>query len=223
MRQPDELKFDDRNLIPVIAQDASSGTVLMQAWANPEAIDRTLETGTAHFWSRSRSQLWKKGETSGHEMRIRDIRVDCDADAVLYLVDPAGPACHTGASSCFHQRLSIPGEQTPPPDDLGHEILSILSELTDVIRSRRDDPSESSYTARLLSEGVPRIAKKVSEEAAETCIASLVESDDALAAESADLLYHLMVLLEARGLSLKAPCAVLRERRRGTPTTSLED
>lgn len=184
-------------LLPVIVQHADDGTVLMLAWANEEALAATERSGEAHFWSRSREQLWRKGETSGNVMRMVDLATDCDGDAILYRVRPAGPACHEGTRTCF-------GETQAP---------GVLSELATLIGRRRGAGAESSYTARLLAGGPRRPAEKVVEEAGETAGAALAGTDDELAAETADLLYHLLVLLASREVSLERALAVLRTRR----------
>lgn len=184
-------------LLPVIVQDADDGTVLMLAWANEEALAATERSGEAHFWSRSRDQLWRKGETSGNVMRMVDLATDCDRDAILYRVRPAGPACHEGTRTCF-------GETQAP---------GVLSELATLIGRRRGAGAESSYTARLLAGGPRRPAEKVVEEAGETAGAALAGTDDELAAETADLLYHLLVLLASREVSFERALAVLRTRR----------
>lgn len=184
-------------LLPVIVQDADDGTVLMLAWANEEALAATERSGEAHFWSRSREQLWRKGETSGNVMRMVDLATDCDGDAILYRVRPAGPACHEGTRTCFGE-IDAPG---------------VLSELATLIGRRRGAGPESSYTARLLAGGPRRPAEKVVEEAGETAGAALAGTDDELAAETADLLYHLLVLLASREVSLERALAVLRTRR----------
>ncbi len=206
------LTYNNQGLVPVAAQDAQTGELLMLAWANREAIERTIETGFAHFWSRSRECLWRKGDTSGNQLRIEEIRVDCDEDALLFLVTPSGPACHTGAQSCFYRCITTEGEL---------EIVSrtsvspfgVLGELTSIIGDRASAAPDSSYTARLLAGGVGEISRKIIEEAFETCLAAWTESDTRLAEESADLLYHLLVLLESRDLALADVCAVLAKRR----------
>ena len=185
------------DLLPVIVQHADDGTVLMLAWANAEALIETERSGDAHFWSRSRDRLWRKGETSGNVMRVVGMAADCDGDAILYRVRPAGPACHTGTRTCFGE-IEAPG---------------ILDELAAMAKGRRDADPASSYTARLLSGGPRRPAEKVIEEAGETAAAALAGTDDELAAEAADLLYHLVVLLASRDLPLERALAVLRERR----------
>jgi phosphoribosyl-ATP pyrophosphohydrolase/phosphoribosyl-AMP cyclohydrolase len=184
-------------LLPVIVQDADDGTVLMLAWANLEALAATERTGEAHFWSRSRERLWRKGEESGNVMRMAGIAADCDGDAILYHVRPAGPACHTGTRTCFGE-IAAPG---------------VLADLADLVSSRRGADPKSSYTARLLSGGPRRPAEKVVEEAGEVAAAALVGTDDELASESADLLYHLLVLLASREMPLERALAVLRDRR----------
>jgi phosphoribosyl-ATP pyrophosphohydrolase/phosphoribosyl-AMP cyclohydrolase len=184
-------------LLPVIVQDAGDGTVLMLGWANAEALAATERTGEAHFWSRSRDRLWRKGETSGNVMLMAGLATDCDGDAVLYRVRPAGPACHEGTRTCF-------GETDAP---------GILPELASMIDRRRGADAESSYTASLLSGGPRRPAEKVVEEAGETAGAALAGTDDELAGEAADLLYHMLVLLAARELPLDRVLAVLRARR----------
>ncbi len=184
-------------LLPVIVQDADDGTVLMLAWANLEALAATERTGEAHFWSRSRERLWRKGEESGNVMRMAGIAADCDGDAILYRVRPAGPACHTGTRTCFGE-IAAPG---------------VLADLADLVSGRRGADPKSSYTARLLSGGPRRPAEKVVEEAGEVAAAALVGTDDELASESADLLYHLLVLLASREMPLERALAVLRDRR----------
>jgi phosphoribosyl-ATP pyrophosphohydrolase/phosphoribosyl-AMP cyclohydrolase len=186
-------------LLPVIVQDADDGTVLMLAWANAEALDATERTGEAHFWSRSRERLWRKGEASGNVMHVAGLATDCDGDALLYQVRPTGPACHEGTRTCF-------GEAGAP---------GILPELAALIGGRRGADPASSYTASLLSAGPRRPAEKVVEEAGETAGAALAGSDDELAGEAADLLYHLLVLLATREMPLRRVLDVLRARRAG--------
>ena len=176
---PADLVFAADGLLPVVAQDRSSGDVLMVAWANAEALRLTAETGDAHFWSRSRKDLWKKGETSGHVLRVREVRADCDRDPLLFIVDPDGPACHTGARTCF-------GDGTPTR-------AGVLVELARVIAERAATRPEGSYTSRLLAKGLDHTLKKIGEEATEVVLAAKGESDERLAEESADLLFHLLV------------------------------
>lgn len=190
------LRYDDRGLVVCVAQDRASGAVLMVAWADRRAVERTLETREAHFWSRSRQALWRKGETSGHVLRVRAVRVDCDRDTLLLRVDPAGPACHRGSRTCFEA------------DDAALE----LGWLASVLAARGRSSPESSYTARLLSRGLPRVAQKVGEEATETVVAALADDTEALAGEVADLLYHVLVLLQSRGVEPGAVAEVLARR-----------
>jgi phosphoribosyl-ATP pyrophosphohydrolase/phosphoribosyl-AMP cyclohydrolase len=179
-----DLRYDDRGLVPVVIQDVGTGAVLMLAYANREAVELTLSTGQVHFWSRSRQSLWKKGETSGNTLQVMEAMADCDGDALLVRVLPAGPACHRGTRTCFE------------PNTASLE----LGWLAAVISERRGADPETSYTARLLAEGIERIAQKVGEEGVETAIAGVVGRQDALVGEAADLLYHLLVLLEASGI-----------------------
>lgn len=194
-RRPDWSRGD---LLPVVVTDASRGDLLMLAWANREALAATERSGEAHFWSRSRNELWRKGATSGNTMRVVGMTVDCDGDAIAYRVEPAGPACHTGARSCFD------GER---PFD--------LAALEGVIGERRDADPARSYTARLLGAGSRRAAEKVTEEAGELSSAALAGSDEEVVAEAADLLYHALVLLASRRISLAAVEGELARRHAG--------
>jgi phosphoribosyl-AMP cyclohydrolase / phosphoribosyl-ATP pyrophosphohydrolase len=186
-----EIAFDENGLVPCVTQDWSTGEVLTLAYMNRDALDRTLESGEVHFWSRSRGELWHKGENSGNVQRVRSLRYDCDADALLALVEPAGPACHTGERTCFYRAL---GDEAVAP----HEALPALGRT---LAQRRDELPEGSYSADLFRAGTERIGAKVEEEAEETARAGRAESDERLRAESADLLYHLGALLYARGLT----------------------
>ncbi len=197
---PESIAYDAAGLVPVVVQDAASGDVLMVAYANREALERTARTGLAHFWSRSRGALWRKGETSGHEMRVREVRADCDRDALLMVVDPAGPACHTGARTCF-------GDETPT-------LAGMPEELGRVIAARASAAPAASYTAKLLAKGPDHVLKKIGEEATEVVLAAKSESDERLAEEAADLLYHLMVAMAQRRVPFARALEVLRERRR---------
>ena len=197
-----QLKYDDRGLLPCIVQDCSTGEVLTLAYMNAEALEATRESGELHLWSRSRGELWRKGATSGHTQAVRALRYDCDADAVLALVEPSGPACHTGERTCFHN-----GELEPPAP---HEVLPGLERT---IAQRAADAPEGSYTAALLADP-PRVGEKVREEAEEVARAAREESDARVAEEAADVLYHLAVLLRSRGLSLADAERVLDERSR---------
>jgi phosphoribosyl-ATP pyrophosphohydrolase/phosphoribosyl-AMP cyclohydrolase len=190
---PEGLAFDADGLVPVVVQDRPSGDVLMVAC--------TAETGLAHFWSRSRRSLWRKGETSGNGLRVVEARADCDRDTLLLVVEPEGPACHTGARTCF-------GETSPT-------AAGMLEELARVVAERAAAPPEESYTARLLSKGPDQVLKKIGEEATEVVLAGRGESDERLAEEVADLLYHLLVALRLRGLPLARVMDELRRRRSG--------
>jgi phosphoribosyl-ATP pyrophosphohydrolase/phosphoribosyl-AMP cyclohydrolase len=194
-RRPDWSRAD---LLPVVVTDAGDGTLLMLAWANAKAVAATETSGEAHFWSRSRDELWKKGATSGNTMEVASIGVDCDADAIVYRVHPAGPACHTGTRSCFE------GADEARPFD--------LRALSSIIESRRHADPDGSYTARLLAGGPRRAAEKVTEEAGELSAAALAGSDEEVVAEAADLVYHALVLLAARSLALGEVEAELARR-----------
>ncbi|MDQ3690824.1 MAG: bifunctional phosphoribosyl-AMP cyclohydrolase/phosphoribosyl-ATP diphosphatase HisIE [Chloroflexota bacterium] len=194
-RRPDWSRGD---LLPVVVTDAARGDLLMLAWANGQAVEATERTGEAHFWSRSRNELWRKGATSGHVMNVVDMAVDCDADAISYRVEPSGPACHTGSRSCFD----------------GEPRFDLVA-LAHVVGERRNADPEASYTARLLSGGPRRPAEKVTEEAGELSAAALVGRDEEVVEEAADLFYHALVLLESRGLSLAAVEDELARRHRG--------
>jgi phosphoribosyl-ATP pyrophosphohydrolase/phosphoribosyl-AMP cyclohydrolase len=174
-------------LLPVVVTDAASGELLMLAWANHEAVAATERSGEAHFWSRSRNELWRKGATSGNTMRLVGMTVDCDADAISYRVEPTGPACHTGARSCFD----------------GADRFDLRT-LEGVVAERAGADPAQSYTARLLAAGSRRAAEKVTEEAGELSSAALAGGDDEVVAEAADLLYHALVLLASRGIGLAA-------------------
>jgi phosphoribosyl-ATP pyrophosphohydrolase/phosphoribosyl-AMP cyclohydrolase len=198
---PDDVKFDAQGLAPAVVQDALSGEVLMLAWMNRESLALTLSTGKATFWSRSRSELWVKGETSGNIQSVKSVNLDCDRDSILLRVEPAGPACHTGARSCFFETL-LEGAPTPG------ETLGAL-EL--VLRSRRTAPPEGSYTAKLFADEALR-HKKIGEEATELVIASLQGDKKEIAHEAADLIYHALVVLQAHGMGLHEIAEVLRAR-----------
>lgn len=200
----EEIKFDERGLIPAIVQDAETREVLTLAYMNAESLRRTLEERETWFWSRSRSALWHKGETSGHTQRVRDVRVDCDADALVVEVEPAGPACHTGARSCFYREIENGlewAEASSRKSDFDN-FDSQLQKLYNIIVERRQKRPEGSYTTYLFNEGLDKILKKVGEESAETIIAAKNESNDALVSEMSDLIYHLVVLLVERGIML---------------------
>jgi phosphoribosyl-ATP pyrophosphohydrolase/phosphoribosyl-AMP cyclohydrolase len=204
----DEVRFGPDGLVVVVAQESRTGDVLMVAWANREALRQTRATGLAHYWSRSRQTLWRKGETSGHEQRVREIRLDCDGDAVLYRVEQHGPACHTGTPTCFARSATSTGDLAAGPDPGGH----LLSRLATTVASRAAERPAGSYTVRLLEQGAPKIAQKLGEEAVEVVVAATAESPDRLASEAADLLYHLVVLLQAREVPLAEVWTALAER-----------
>ena len=196
-----DIAFDERGLAPCVIQDWASGEVLTVAYMNAEALARTRETGEMHFFSRSRQELWRKGETSGNTQALRALRYDCDADTLLALVEPAGPACHTGERTCFHRG----GLEPPAP----HEALPTLERT---IADRATTRPHNSYTATLLAH--PQLAgAKVQEEAEEVARAAREESDERVAEEAADVIYHLAVLLQKRGLSLQDAERVLDGRR----------
>jgi phosphoribosyl-ATP pyrophosphohydrolase/phosphoribosyl-AMP cyclohydrolase len=199
---PSQIVFDANGLVPCVTQDWSTGEVLTLAYMNSEALERTLATGEVHFWSRSREELWRKGETSGNVQRVRSLRYDCDADALLALVEPQGPACHTGARTCFFRTLGDEAVAT-------HEALPALGRT---LADRHREMPEGSYTARLFRAGRDRMGAKVREEAEEVARAGREESDERLRAEAADLLYHLGVVLEERGLTYADALEELTER-----------
>ncbi len=196
-----DVRFDDRGLVPCVIQDWRTGEVLTLAYMNEEALRLSRETGELHLWSRSRGELWRKGATSGNTQAVKALRYDCDADAVLALVEPAGPACHTGERTCFHN-----GVADPAP----HEVLPGLERT---LADRAERRPAGSYTVTLLDDP-PQIGEKVQEEAEEVARAAREESDERVAEEAADVLYHLTVLLKSRGLSLADAEEVLVGRRR---------
>jgi phosphoribosyl-AMP cyclohydrolase / phosphoribosyl-ATP pyrophosphohydrolase len=206
-----EIKFDAAGLVPVIAQEARTGLIRMMAWANREALEQTVATGDAHFWSRSRGALWRKGESSGNGLRVRDVRIDCDADVVLYTVDAEGPSCHTGATSCFYRRVGEDGALSAD-DRPGDPPAVMLTRVADVIAHRRRERPEKSYVVSLLDAGFPKINAKITEEARELCEA-LPEGDATHTAhEAADLFFHVLVGLEAAGVTPEAVFDQLRRR-----------
>ena len=217
------VRFGADGLVPVVTQESRTGDVLMVAYANQDALERTLATGLAHYFSRSRGVLWQKGETSTHVQQVQEVRLDCDGDTVLYRVEQTGPACHTGMRTCFSTVLSgaagprgspptgaTSGDGRPEEDPGGH----LLSRLARTIASRAAEKPRGSYTAELLTAGVGKASQKVGEEAVEVVVAANSEDDERLASEAADLLYHLLVLLEARGVPLDAVLRELESRAR---------
>ena len=225
-----DLKWDDAGLITAVVQDRLTGQVRMVAWMNREALDATLSSGFATFYSRSRRALWRKGETSGHVLRVHDVAVDCDGDTLLVQVDPEGPSCHTGRATCFFRKLSpdaiaarvapsatpdatspvaVPAEAETSVADLADPfLLTLEAEL----EKRSRSTAQRSYTRSLLDGGVPKISAKISEEAAEFNAALAGETDDRVASEAADVIYHLMVGLRARGVALRRVIEVLAKR-----------
>ncbi|MFN4279804.1 bifunctional phosphoribosyl-AMP cyclohydrolase/phosphoribosyl-ATP diphosphatase HisIE [Thermosynechococcus sp.] len=204
----DQIRYDERGLVPAIVQDYLDGTVLMMAWMNRESLQKTLETGRTWFWSRSRQELWPKGETSGHVQWVKSIRYDCDSDALLLSVEQVGNvACHTGERSCFH-RHGANGEriESPPADT--------LSQIYEVICQRQQMPQPASYTCRLLAAGDNEILKKLGEETAEVVMACKDNDPEAIAGEVADLFYHTLVALAYHGVSLRQVYEQLQLRRR---------
>lgn len=208
MMDVNNVKFDEKGLVPVVTQDIKTGTVLMLAYMNEESLKMTLDTGYAVYFSRSRQTLWKKGETSGHVQKVRAIHYDCDGDSLLMLVEQTGAACHTGEYSCFHNELLslVEGSLKVPS-------AQILQEVYNVIADRKVHPKEGSYTNYLLDKGVEKICKKVGEEAAESIIAAVKGSREELRYEAADLVYHLLVLLFNQGLTPMELWAELEKRR----------
>lgn len=213
----EQIRFDERGLVPCAAQDAESGEVLTLAYVSEESLRLTVESGEMHFYSRSRERIWRKGEESGNVLRLRQLRYDCDGDAIVALVEPTGPACHTGERSCFYRELggsasaevdapAVAGEPAPVP----HEALAALQRT---LRSRAAQRPEGSYTVQLLDD-TKLVGAKVEEEAEEVVRAAREETDERVAEEAADLLYHLSVLLASRQVPQSAVMEVLNGRRR---------
>lgn len=208
-----EIAFDDRGLVPVIAQDQLTGEIRMLAYATREALVRTLETGRATFFSRSRNALWEKGESSGNTMQVVSVHLDCDGDAIVYLVSPSGPTCHTGAPTCFFRGIEREGDDLVVKDEPSPRAF--LERLEDVLDARKRSDAAASYTKSLYDGGPARIGEKLREEASELARAIEAEDDARVASEAADVLFHAMVGLRSRGVPFSA---VLRElhRRSGT-------
>ncbi|MYL49122.1 bifunctional phosphoribosyl-AMP cyclohydrolase/phosphoribosyl-ATP diphosphatase HisIE [Halobacillus litoralis] len=202
----DEIQFDQQGLVPAIVQDAKSKAVLTLAYMNEESLKKTLEIGETVFYSRSRQELWHKGETSGNTQEVRSIHYDCDQDALLVQVVPSGPACHKGDYSCFSEELTD-SERKPKENR-----YQILDELQTVLADRKATLPEGSYTATLFQEGVDRIAKKIGEEAGEVIIAAKNDDPEEIALESADLLFHLLLILTDRQVPLDDVLDVLEKR-----------
>jgi phosphoribosyl-ATP pyrophosphohydrolase/phosphoribosyl-AMP cyclohydrolase len=209
--------FDDAGLVPVIAQDAATGSVRMFAWANREALVRTVETGFAHFWSRSRKSMWRKGETSGNVLHVKDVRIDCDGDVILFLVDADGPSCHTGHTSCFFRGVGgvgggVPAAALTEDDGPRDPPAVVVARVADVIARRRRDRPDKSYVVSLLDAGWPKILGKILEESSE--LVDALPEDDAphTAHEAADLIFHMLVGLEFAGVPVGDVFAQLRKR-----------
>jgi phosphoribosyl-AMP cyclohydrolase / phosphoribosyl-ATP pyrophosphohydrolase len=211
------IRFDENGLVPCVVQDWATGEVLTLAYMNEESLERTRETGEVHLFSRTRGELWHKGETSGNTQRVRQLRYDCDGDALVALVEPAGPACHTGERSCFYRDLdgtADPGIDAPPaPGEPAPAAFEGAAALERTLEQRRRERPEGSYTVELLADP-PRIGDKVREEADELAHAAADESDERLAEEAADLLYHLQVLMLSRDVPFAAALEALNGRRR---------
>lgn len=205
-----EIKLNEQGLVPAIAQDANTGQVLMLGYMNPGSLKRTVEGIQVWFYSRSREDLWHKGEVSGNYLNLRELYVDCDADTILLKVEPDGPACHTGNTSCFFTPL----DGMPESFQQVEPGSGVLDELFALIQDRKREMPEGSYTARLFEGGIGRIAQKVIEEAGEAAIAATQGETENLPGEVADLLYHTLVLLSASGVSPRQVWEELRERRR---------
>jgi phosphoribosyl-ATP pyrophosphohydrolase/phosphoribosyl-AMP cyclohydrolase len=202
------LQFNEQGLIPALAQDRFDGQFRMLAWMNREALEHTLATGLATFFSRSRGKLWVKGEGSGNVLRVHSVTADCDADTLLLLVEPAGPSCHTGRPSCFFRQVGPGGSLLDQP----FEVTPFIGELERTIRERQASSAEKSYTKSLLDGGIAKINAKISEEAGELVAALTAESDERVLNEASDLLFHLLVGLRARGLDFGQVLATLAGR-----------
>ena len=214
--KPEDVRFDERGLVPAVVQDARTREVLTLAYMNEESLRRTLAEGETWFWSRSRAELWHKGATSGNTQRVVEVRRDCDSDALVVLVEPRGPACHTGARSCFDGgNESLPVESREESNRVNEDIGAVLEGLYGVVSERRREMPAGSYTTYLFEKGLNKILKKVGEESAETIIAAKDGDAEALKAETADLLYHLVVMLVERGVTLEDVGRELARRRKG--------
>lgn len=196
------VNYDENGLIPAIVQDYTTGEVLTLAYMNDIALVKTLETGETWFYSRSRKQLWNKGETSGNKQKVKKITVDCDHDALIVQVQPLGPACHKGTTTCFTETLL----ETEKP------LFSIINQLTNKIKDRKENPQEGAYTTYLFNKGLDKILKKIGEESTEVVIGAKNNDKEELTNELADLLYHSLVLMEAQGVTTKDIKKILNER-----------
>ena len=219
-----EIKYDDRGLIPVVTQDCRTDEVLMVAYMNSEALDKTLETGTVHYWSRSRNKLWLKGETSGHYQYLRSISIDCDGDSLLVKAEQKGAACHTNHHSCFYRKLDAeirkeikineePQEVKEDTKEDTADLKEVIEEVFKVVLDRKQNPKEGSYTNYLFEKGLDKILKKVGEEASEVIIASKNSNKNEIMSEISDLFYHIFVLMVERGINLDDIYNELKNRR----------
>ena len=212
-RDPVEMiDFDSRGLVPAIVQDIRTGDVLMLAYMNEESLRKTIDDGRAHFFSRSRQKLWLKGETSKNFQYVQRIKYDCDADALLLEAIPAGPACHTGEETCFYRELSDISHHSDEKSGWNRLDYSILDELREIITSRDEKRPDGSYTVELLEAGDEEMAKKLGEEGVELALSAVQNEEEEIYRESADLIYHLLVMLNSQGLSLAGVLSELRER-----------
>jgi len=202
-----EIKFNAHGLVPAIAQDAATGEVLMMAWMNAESLEKTVSTGKAHYFSRSRNSLWLKGETSGNFQQVKSISYDCDADTLLLMIEPKGPACHTGERSCFYRTLGAPAAPHAGP--------FAITELARVLEQRKGADPKSSYAASLYAKGLPGILAKIEEETAELVEAASIKDNGQVVYEFCDLLFHSMALLAHKGIAIDEVFAELK-RRSGT-------
>lgn len=219
MIELDNINYDEKGLVPAVVQDAKSKEVLMVAYMNKEALNKTLEAKKAWFYSRKRKSLWQKGETSGNFLEVKDIFYDCDEDTLLLEVNPKGPACHTGHNSCFYRSLMQNQEPiccncSDAEDDINENPTKILNELVEVIDSRFTEKPEGSYIAKLYTGGRERILKKVGEEAAEVVIASMSQNKDETIYETADLVFHLLIALRYDGITIEEVMTELERRRK---------
>lgn len=223
-----EIKFNEQGLVPAIIQDAESNEVLMMAYMNRESIEKTLESGMTHFWSRSRNELWQKGETSGNIQLVQDVFVDCDSDALLIKVKQKGGACHTGHRSCFYRQLDkentgfVEKNHKVFDAEMAYHKSRILQRLYDTVVDRKNHPVEGSYTNYLFEKGMDKILKKVGEESAEVIIAAKNRDEGELIYETADLIYHLIVALVEKGVTLDQVYEELEKRHKPTSKTSSE-
>ncbi|MEO0516891.1 MAG: bifunctional phosphoribosyl-AMP cyclohydrolase/phosphoribosyl-ATP diphosphatase HisIE [Cyanobacteria bacterium P01_A01_bin.116] len=211
----DKIRFNEKGLVPAIAQDYLDGTVLMMAWMNADALQKTMDTGEVHYWSRSRQELWHKGATSGHFQKLKSLRYDCDSDALLVTIEQIGDvACHTGERSCFHQvQMAIEGEVAEGEVNVVAPPADTLSQVYGVINDRKSNPKPGSYTNQLFEGGDNKILQKIGEEAVEVVMACKDDEPDEIAGEVADLLYHTLVAIAHHNVDLKAVYRKLQSRR----------